>query len=80
MDSAWSSSLVAVLLGVVSLRSGECDGAGAAGVILLLSPASSVGHSLGLAVSPVGRCKTCDAAADGDVRGVGVVAVGLTRL
>ncbi|MFE1802952.1 SDR family NAD(P)-dependent oxidoreductase, partial [Streptomyces sp. NPDC059517] len=71
VDSAQSSSLVAVHLAVDSLRRGECTLALAGGVALNFAPESAevAGRFGGL--SPDGRCFTFDSRANGYVRGEG---------
>lgn len=71
LDTACSGSLVAVHEACRSLRSGESDLVLAGGVNLMLSPYGFVLMSKFGALSPDGRCKTFDAAADGYARGEG---------
>ncbi|MFV2110174.1 SDR family NAD(P)-dependent oxidoreductase, partial [Micromonospora sp. LOL_015] len=79
VDTGQSSSLVAVHLAVESLRSGETDLAIAGGVNLILAPESSRAAERFGALSPDGRCRTFDAAANGFVRGEGGGVVVLKR-
>jgi acyl transferase domain-containing protein/thioesterase domain-containing protein/acyl carrier protein len=80
VDTACSSSLVAVHLACGSLRARESDLALAGGVNLLLSPALMEAVARLDALSPDGRCRTFDAAANGFVRGEGCGLVVLKRL
>nr|QBF51754.1 type I polyketide synthase [Streptomyces caniferus] len=71
LDTAQSSSLVAVQSACDSLRRGDCDTALAGGVHLNLAPESTLAMARFGALSPSGRCHTFDARADGFVRGEG---------
>jgi phthiocerol/phenolphthiocerol synthesis type-I polyketide synthase C len=75
IDTACSSSMVALNLAAEAIRSGTIDTAIVGGVNLLLSPFSYVGFSRASMLSPTGRCRPFDAAADGYVRSEGVVIV-----
>lgn len=72
IDSACSSSLLAIHLACESLRRGECERALAAGVNLILAPDLGLAFARAGALAGDGRCKAFDARADGYVRGEGV--------
>ncbi|WP_394839240.1 type I polyketide synthase [Pendulispora rubella] len=80
VDSACSSSLVALHLACQSLRNRDCDAALAGGVNLMISPTVSISYTKWGLLSPDGKCKTFDAAANGFVRGEGCAVVVLKRL
>ncbi len=80
VDTACSSSLVAIHQACQALRLGECDLALAGGANVLLSPATMITFSQSRMLSPDGKCKTFDAAADGYVRGEGCGVVAIKRL
>ena len=80
LDMTCASSLAAVHEAATALHLGEVDLALAGGVNALLSPAvTRFKVEIGM-LSPTGRCRTFDAAADGCVRGEGCGIVVLKRL
>jgi acyl transferase domain-containing protein len=80
VDSAQSSSLVAVHLACAALWRGESELAIAGGVNLILTPESTSAMAELGALSPDGRCAVFDEHANGYVRGEGGAAVVLKPL
>ncbi|MBP0466978.1 type I polyketide synthase, partial [Roseomonas sp. PWR1] len=81
VDTACSSALVALHLAARTLaEEPEIEAAVVGGVNMLLSPYSFVGFSRAGMLSPTGRCRAFDAAADGYVRAEGAGVVILRRL
>ncbi|MDQ1024748.1 natural product biosynthesis luciferase-like monooxygenase protein/amino acid adenylation domain-containing protein [Streptomyces umbrinus] len=80
VQTACSTSLVAVHLAVQSLLSGESDLALAGAAAVHLPQETGYRSHPGSILSPTGRCRAFDAAADGTVGGNGVAAVLLKRL
>jgi acyl transferase domain-containing protein len=79
IDSASSSSLVAVCQAAKSLLENECEMALAGGVNAILTPTNSLLLCKGGLLSPDGRCKSFSAAADGFGRGEGCGVIVLKR-
>ena len=80
VDTACSSSLVAIHQAVAALQRGEADLALAGGVnVILAGEVTRLSQVAGM-LSPDGRSKTFDAAADGIVRGEGCGMLVLRRL
>jgi acyl transferase domain-containing protein/acyl carrier protein len=80
VDTASSSSLVAVCQAARSLLDGDCNVALAGGVNAILSPVNSLLLCKGGVLAPDGRSKSFSAAADGFGRGEGCGVVVLKRL
>ena len=80
VNTACSSSLTALHLACRSLRAGDCNLAVVGGVNLLLDPAVTVAAAQLQLLSPDGRCKAFDAAANGMGRGEGCGLVVLKML
>jgi len=75
VDTACSSSMVALCLAADAIRNGTVETAIVGSVNLLLSPLSFVGFSRASMLSPTGRCRPFDEAADGYVRAEGAIAL-----
>lgn len=80
VQSACSTSLVAVHLAAQSLLTGENDLALAGAAAVHLPQEGGLRHEPGFILSPSGVCRAFDAASDGTVGGSGVAAVLLKRL
>lgn len=80
VQTACSTSLVAVHLACQSLLNGECDMALAGGVSISFSRKSGYFYKEGGIGSPDGHCRAFDAKAQGTVSGEGVGIVVLKRL
>ncbi|TCC51184.1 amino acid adenylation domain-containing protein [Kribbella capetownensis] len=80
VQSAWSSSLVAVHLACQALRSGDADLALAGAAAVQVPQATGYHPAPESILSPRGQVRAFDAAADGTVGGNGVAAVLLKRL
>ncbi|MCF8171270.1 MAG: amino acid adenylation domain-containing protein [Candidatus Methylopumilus sp.] len=80
IQTACSTSLVAIHMACRSLIDGECDMALAGGVALKVPQASGHFYQEGMITSPDGHCRAFDAQAQGTVWGSGVGAVLLKPL
>ncbi len=80
VDTACSSSLVALLRAAEAIRAGHCAMALVGGVNLALAIEGFAGPWQAGMLSPSGRCRTFSSAADGYVRGEGVVVLVLKGL
>ncbi|KAJ5964489.1 type I iterative polyketide synthase [Penicillium vulpinum] len=80
IDTACSSSALAVHHACRAILSGECDASLAGGVNLMTSPEWYQNLAGASFLSPSGQCKPFDAAADGYCRGEGAGAVFLKKL
>ena len=80
VDAACASSLAALGLGVRELQAGTSDMALAGGVDAIQNPFAYLCFSKTLALSPNGRCRPFDAAADGIAISEGFATVVLKRL
>jgi acyl transferase domain-containing protein len=80
VNTACSSSAMAVHLALQSLQAGEVQLALAAGVHLMASPESTVAMTKFGAMNPAGQCRAFDASAAGYVRGEGAGVVLLKPL
>ncbi|HTD56668.1 MAG TPA: GNAT family N-acetyltransferase, partial [Silvibacterium sp.] len=80
IDTACSSSLVAVHSAVRALRAGECEQALVGGVNIICHASGSIAYYKAGMLSPDGRCKSFDEAANGYVRAEGGATVLLKPL
>ncbi len=79
IDTACSSSIVALDSAITALKEGKCDHAIVSGTNVIFSPSISLGFSRLNMLSPTGSCKSFDQRADGYARSEGVGAIILTK-
>ena len=80
VQTACSTSLVAVHVACESLLKGECEAAIAGGVALGTPPRTGYLHQQGMILSPDGHCRAFDENAAGTIGAIGVGVVVLKRL
>lgn len=80
IETACSSSLIAIHRAVSAIKDGSCDMALAGGVSTLVSPDAYIGFTKAGMLCEDGRCKTFSDKANGYVRGEGAGMVFLKRL
>ncbi|KAI0763986.1 hypothetical protein BD413DRAFT_680576 [Trametes elegans] len=80
IDTACSSSIVAIHQACRSLANGDCNAALAGGVNVITSPDMYIGLSRGHFLSETGQCRPWDASADGYCRSEGCGVFVLKRL
>ena len=80
IETACSSSLIAVHRAVEAMQSGSCEMAVAGGVNLIITPNAHISFSKAGMLCEDGRCKTFSSQADGYVRGEGVGMIFLKKL
>jgi polyketide synthase PksM len=80
IETACSSSLLAIHRGVQAIRSEQCDMALVGGVNTIVTPNAHIGLSKAGMLSEDGRCKAFSARANGYVRGEGVGILLLKKL
>ncbi|KAM3068356.1 hypothetical protein ACMFMG_009493 [Clarireedia jacksonii] len=80
IDTACSSSMIAVHQGVQALRTGDSRVAMACGTELILGPENYVAESKMNLLSPTGRLRMWDSEADGYARGDGVATIVMKKL
>ncbi|MCA3297787.1 MAG: SDR family NAD(P)-dependent oxidoreductase [Roseomonas sp.] len=79
IDTACSSSVVALAQAAAALEEGRIECAIVGGVNMLTSPAPFIGFSRAGMLSPTGRCRPFSAQGDGYVRAEGAVVIVLAR-
>jgi len=79
IDTACSSSIVALDSAITALEEGKCDYAIVSGTNVIFSPSISLGFSKLNMLSSTGSCKSFDQLADGYARSEGVGAIILTK-
>ncbi len=79
LDTACSSSVVALAQAAAALEAGRIELAIVGGVNMLSSPAPFIGFSRAGMLSPTGRCRPFSAQGDGYVRAEGAVVLVLAR-
>ncbi|GME33765.1 hypothetical protein MMC21_007960 [Neofusicoccum parvum] len=80
IDTAYSSSLVAIRQAVLNLRSGESSIACITGANIMLGPENFIAEASLHILSPTGKSRMWDVDADGYVRGEGAAVVFLKTL